>query len=115
MAIAGGTGSASPNGYFAANSPQQVTNDLQIIITKILAATQSVASAAVNSTGLNTTSVVYQSQFLTSDAFQDWDGNLFAFPISSTGAVNTGTPNAIWSAAVQLDAQDWDTGRIIYC
>ncbi len=113
MAIAGGTGSASPNGYFAANSPQQVTNDLQIIITKILAATQSVASAAVNSTGLNTTSVVYQSQFLTSDAFQDWDGNLFAFPISSTGAVNTGTPNAIWSAAVQLDAQDWDTGRTI--
>ncbi len=68
MAIAGGTGTASPTGYFAANSPQQVTNDLQIIITKILAATQSVASAAVNSTGLNTNSVVYQSQFLTSDS-----------------------------------------------
>src|ERR1035441_5861889 len=77
MAIAGGTGSASPTGYFAANSPQQVTNDLQIIITKILAATQSVASAAVNSTGLNTNSVVYQSQFLTSDTYQDWDGNLY--------------------------------------
>ena len=46
MAIAGGTGTASATGYFAANSPQQVTNDLQIIITKILAATQSVASAA---------------------------------------------------------------------
>jgi type IV pilus assembly protein PilY1 len=113
MAIAGGTGSASPTGYFAANSPQQVTNDLQIIITKILAATQSVASAAVNSTGLNTTSVVYQSQFLTSDTYQDWDGNLFAFPISSTGTVNTATSNAIWSAATQLDAQNWDTGRII--
>jgi type IV pilus assembly protein PilY1 len=116
MAIAGGTGTSSaaaPMGYFPANSPAAVTADLQVIITKILAATQSVASAAVNSTGLNTTSVVYQSQFLTSDAYQDWDGNLYAFPISSTGTVNTAPANAIWSAATQLDAQNWDTGRII--
>ena len=112
MAIAGGTGTASPTGYFAANSPQQVTDDLQIIITKILAATQSVASAAVNSTGLNTTSVVYQSQFLTSDTYQDWDGNLFAFPIAADGTVNTfATP--LWSAAAQLELQDWDAGRVI--
>jgi type IV pilus assembly protein PilY1 len=113
MAIAGGTGSASPTGYFAANSPQQVTNDLQIIITKILAATQSVASAAVNSTGLNTNSVVYQSQFLTSDTYQDWDGNLYAFPIAADGTVNTAPSGALWSAATQLDLQSWDTGRQI--
>jgi type IV pilus assembly protein PilY1 len=113
MAIAGGTGTASPTGYFAANSPQQVTNDLQIIITKILAATQSVASAAVNSTGLNTNSVVYQSQFLTSDTYQDWDGNLYAFPIAADGTVNTAPSGALWSAATQLDLQNWDTGRQI--
>ncbi len=113
MAIAGGTGTASPTGYFAANSPQQVTNDLQIIITKILAATQSVASAAVNSTGLNTTSVVYQSQFLTSDTYQDWDGNLYAFPIAADGTVNTAPATALWSAATQLDLQGWDLGRQI--
>jgi type IV pilus assembly protein PilY1 len=115
MAIAGGTGvpiggpgsnpPSAPMGYFPANSPAAVTADLQVIITTILAATQSVASAAVNSTGLNTTSVVYQSQFLTSDTYQDWDGNLFAFPISSTGSVNTAPTNAIWSAATQLNAQ----------
>jgi type IV pilus assembly protein PilY1 len=117
MAIAGGTGApnppAAPMGYFPANSPDAVTADLQVIITKILAATQSVASAAVNSTGLNTTSVVYQSQFLTSDTFQDWDGNLYAFPISSTGTVSTAPGSAIWSAATQLDTQNWDTGRLI--
>lgn len=115
MAIAGGTGApgaTNPQGYFPANSPAAVTADLQVIITQILAATQSVASAAVNSTGLNTTSVVYQSQFLTSDTYQDWDGNLFAFPISSTGSVNTGTGNAIWSAATMLDAQG-SAGRLI--
>lgn len=99
MAIAGGTGT-----YFAANSPQDVTNDLNIIITTILKATQSTASAAVNSTGLNTNSVVYQSQFNTSDTYQDWTGNLFAYPVSPvTGVVNMSSP--LWSAQAELDTQ----------
>jgi type IV pilus assembly protein PilY1 len=91
-----------------------VTADLQTIITKILAATQSTASAAVNSTGLNTNSVVYQSQFTTSDLYQDWTGNLYAFPINATtGVVNTTPASALWSAQTQLDGQDWATGRLI--
>jgi type IV pilus assembly protein PilY1 len=97
MAIAGGTQT-----YFKATSPQDLSNDLDIIITRILAATQSTASAAVNSTGLNTNSVVYQSQFTTSDSFQDWTGNLFAYSVdAATGAVNMATP--LWSAQTQLD------------
>ncbi|MGD0501949.1 MAG: PilC/PilY family type IV pilus protein [Steroidobacteraceae bacterium] len=105
MAYAGGT-----TNFFPANSPGQVTDDLQIIITQILAATQATSSAAVNSTGLNTSSVVYQSQFTTSDLYQDWTGNLFAYPINP----NTGvTGAALWSSQTQLDAQPWDTGRLI--
>jgi type IV pilus assembly protein PilY1 len=79
----------------------------------ILDATQSVASVAVNSTGLSTNSVIYQSQFLSSDAFQDWTGNLYAFPVSTTGVVSTAPASAQWSAATQLDGQNWDTGRLI--
>jgi type IV pilus assembly protein PilY1 len=109
MAVAGGT-----TAYFPANSAGAVTADLQVIITKILAATQSVASAAVNSTGLNTNSVVYQSQFTTSDLYQDWTGNLYAFPINpTTGAVNTSPSAALWSAQTQLDGQTWNLGRLI--
>jgi type IV pilus assembly protein PilY1 len=109
MAAAGGTSS-----YFPANSPGAVTADLQTIITTILDTTQSVASAAVNSTGLNTNSVVYQSQFTTSDLYQDWTGNLYAFPINpTTGAVNTSPTAALWSAQTQLDGQTWNAGRII--
>jgi type IV pilus assembly protein PilY1 len=109
MAAAGGT-----SAYFPANSPGAVTADLQVIITKILAATQSVASAAVNSTGLNTNSVVYQSQFTTSDLYQDWTGNLYAFPINpTTGAVNTSPAAALWSAQTELDGQSWNAGRLI--
>jgi type IV pilus assembly protein PilY1 len=109
MAAAGGT-----SAYFPANSPGAVTADLQVIITTILAATQSTASAAVNSTGLNTNSVVYQSQFTTSDLYQDWTGNLYAFPINpTTGVVNTTPSAATWSAQTQLDGQTWNLGRLI--
>ncbi len=109
MAIAGGTGS-----YFAATDPTTLANDLQSILGSILAATQSVASVAVNSTGLSTNSVVYQSQFISSDADQDWTGNLFAFPANPvSGVVDTLPADALWAAATQLDAQNWNTGRMI--
>jgi type IV pilus assembly protein PilY1 len=115
MSIAGGTGT-----YFPATSPQAVTDALQTIITRILAVTESTASAAVNTTGLNVNSVVYQSQFVTSDTYQDWTGNVLAYPINSvTGVIDTALADIHWSAQTQLDAQSsrliatWDpvTGR----
>jgi type IV pilus assembly protein PilY1 len=101
MAVAGGTVA-----YFPATSPGDVANDLGIIMTQILAQSQSTASAAVNSTGLNNNSIVYQSQFVTSDTYQDWTGNLYAFTINSiTGVVDTALADAVWSAQTQLDLQ----------
>jgi type IV pilus assembly protein PilY1 len=106
MAIAGGTGA-----YLPATTPQAVTDDLQGIITTILAQSQSTASAAVNSTGLNVKSIIYQSQFVTSDTYQDWTGDVFAFPINSlTGVVDTAPADTIWSAQAKLDAS---TSRLI--
>jgi type IV pilus assembly protein PilY1 len=110
MAVAGGTSVSYP-----ANSPQDVTDDLATIITQILAQTESTASAAVNSTGLNANSIVYQSQFVTSDTpYQDWTGNMYAYPINpTTGVVNTSMPQ--WSAQTQLDLLDQSptTPRVI--
>ena len=101
MSIAGGTGA-----YFPATSPQAVTDALQTIITHILAVTESTASAAVNTTGLNVNSVVYQSQFVTSDTYQDWTGNVLAYPINPiTGVIDTLMADIHWSAQTQLDAQ----------
>jgi len=109
MAVAGGTGT-----YFAATSPAAMTSDLESIIGSILAATQSVGSVALNSTGLSTGSVVYQSQFVSADTYQDWTGNLYAFSANPyTGVVDTTPADALWAAATQLDAQNWNTGRNI--
>jgi type IV pilus assembly protein PilY1 len=101
MSVAGGTGA-----YFPATSPQAVTDALQTIITHILAESESTASAAVNTTGLNVNSVVYQSQFVTSDTYQDWTGNVNAYPIDpTTGIIDTTIANIIWSAQTQLDGK----------
>lgn len=109
MAIAGGTG-----GYFAATSPSDLTNDMQVIVAQILATTQSTASTAVNTTGLHVGALAYLAKFTTSDSFQDWTGDFSAYPINqATGQVDTSSGSAAWSASVQLDAKDWDTGRMI--
>ena len=109
MAVAGGTGA-----YFPATDPTSLTNDLQTILALIQNTTQSTASTAVNSTGLHRGSVAYLAQFTTADVLLDWTGNLNAWPIDPvTGYVNTTPGLQLWSAATQLDAQDWNTGRLI--
>jgi type IV pilus assembly protein PilY1 len=111
FAIAGGTGT-----YFAATSPGDLTNDLQVILAQILAQTQSTASTAVNSTGLHNGSIAYLGAFTTSDVFQDWTGDLNAYTINpANGQVETPANggSALWSARAQLDAENWDTGRLI--
>ncbi|HZR36027.1 MAG TPA: PilC/PilY family type IV pilus protein, partial [Nevskia sp.] len=120
MAIAGGTGNANtaantynnslPYGYFPASSPDALVSDLQAIIAQIIGATQSVATSAVNSTGLNTLTTVYRAQFSTQDTYQDWTGNISAYGVNSTtGVVST---TASWSAQSQLDAAN-PSSRII--
>jgi len=44
---------------------------------------------------------------------QNWTGNVFAYPVSATGVLDT--PGEVWGggASAHLDAQDWDVGRII--
>ncbi|MBV9725294.1 MAG: pilus assembly protein PilY [Gammaproteobacteria bacterium] len=109
FAIAGGTGT-----YFAATSAVALTNDLQSIVARIIAATQSTASTGVNSTGLHSGSVAYLAQFTTSDNYQDWTGNLNAWPINpSTGQVDTTAGNQLWSAQAQLDAQGANARLIV--
>lgn len=99
MAYAGGTGN-----YYAATSPAQVALDMTAILSAIQAANMSTSSAAVNSTGLKAGAVAYQAQFTSADTpWQDWTGNLVAYPITGNGTVNTTTP--LWSSQTQLDAQ----------
>ncbi len=108
MAVAGGT-----SAYFKATSPTSLVQQLSVILNQIQAGSLSTAAAAVNSTGLNTGSDVYEASYNT-----DWTGDLREFPIkASNGQVNTAASSAVWSAQTQLDTQasgtGWNTSRII--
>ena len=108
MAIAGGTSS-----YFPATDPTTLTSDLNTILGQVQQATQSVSSSAVNSTGIHVGSLAFQAQFTSSDKYQDWTGNLYAFPIdTSTGYVNTNPADAVWNAQAELDATPWQSRLI---
>ncbi len=127
MAVAGGTGTASPTGYFPGSSPAAVVADLNAILNIISVANVSSVSAAANSSSLNAGTVVYQASYSGySGAYHDWTGDVQDFPVNaSTGVVST---TATWSAQCQLDilatgsascpstpgtGVGWDTTRLI--
>ncbi|MGA9851443.1 MAG: PilC/PilY family type IV pilus protein [Gammaproteobacteria bacterium] len=107
MALAGGT-----NNYYAATSPAVVVSDLNAILNIISKINVDSVPAAVNSSGLSATTMVYQASYTGYDTpDQDWTGNLQAFSINpDSGVVST---SATWSAQTQLDGQNWDTQRLI--
>ena len=99
MAMAGGT-----YNYFPASSTSALVNDLNTVLAQIQAGTFSTTSATVNSTGLNTGSVVYQASYsVGTQPYGDWTGNVMAFGINpQTAQINTASP--LWSAGTLLDA-----------
>lgn len=102
MAQLGGTTST----YLA--SDQAAVNTAFAKITNDIAARTSAGSAvALNSGALTTGSEAYQGRFNSAD----WSGQLLAYPLDSTGAPQS-TPR--WDASVQLNAQNWNTGRKIF-
>ena len=127
MAVAGGTGSASPTGYFPGTNPSAVVADLNAILNIISVANVSAVPAATNSSSLNSGTVVYQASYSgLSGAWHDWTGDIQSFPVNaSTGVVST---IANWSAQCQVDilatgsagcpstpgtGAGWDTARLI--
>ncbi|HWG76944.1 MAG TPA: PilC/PilY family type IV pilus protein [Steroidobacteraceae bacterium] len=103
MAYEGGTGN-----YFAASSPSDLSNDMQVILANILAATRSSASTTINTTALSSTSMAYQPSFDTSDVNQDWTGEIKAYAINPGSGAIASTPS--WSAQALLDAKASGTG-----
>ncbi len=105
MAIAGGT-----QNYYPGISPEAVTDDLQAIFGAINVNNVATTSASVNSTSLNTSTVVYQAKFDSAALpYADWTGELQAFPVTASGTVNIQS-GALWDAAQELDTTLAGTG-----
>lgn len=78
-----------------ATTPDEISTQLESVMTAIIGATASSASVATNSTSLVTDSVIYQARFHSAD----WSGQLLSIAIDSSGTLSS-TPN-------------WDAGEVI--
>lgn len=95
----------SRGGFFSASNPTEFADSLTGVLSDIADRVGSAASPALNSGSIGNDTHLYQAKFSSSD----WTGQLLAFPVSQTGSL--GSPS--WDAAVQISAQDYNTGREI--
>lgn len=111
MALAGSGGKTN---YFPATTPADVASQLEVILSQIQSAQLATASAATNSTSLNTVTQLFQARFDSTN----WTGNLYDFKFdSSTNSFYSDITNSsdyYWDAQSKLDAQANDgSGRSI--
>jgi type IV pilus assembly protein PilY1 len=105
MAIVGGTTSA-----IFANDQTTFQNAIQNIANDILSRTGAASSVALNTGTWTTTSSLYQAKFQVGVSNSDWYGQLLSFAINIDGTI-AGT--ATWDGGTQINAQNYDSGRVI--
>ncbi len=93
--------------FLSAYTPDALVTALTTAMSGVTGRTASAAAVAVNSRSLSTSTRLYQARFNS----EEWSGDLRALSIDADGTVNLTTPE--WSAAEQLESQDWDSGRTI--
>jgi len=92
--------------FFAADTPQDVTVAFNSLITRIQGRVGSSSAIAVNSTKLDSNTLIYQAQFNSSD----WSGDVLAYSINSNGSIGTLTWQAsqLIPAAASRNILTWD-------
>ena len=86
----------NPDTFFPVTNPAGLESALDRAFIAVLQ-TSSASSVATNSTSLQSGSIVYQARFNSNE----WSGQLLAFSISTTGAIN---PAPLWDAGQLLPA-----------
>lgn len=92
--------------FLNANNPEELLKSLKEALNVVADRTSSAASVALNSGSQNINSRVYQARFSSGD----WSGQLLSFPLNPDGTIAA----AEWDSGIELDKQDWDSGRNIY-
>jgi type IV pilus assembly protein PilY1 len=82
--------------YFTANNDTELNAALRAAISDIQTRTSAAASVATNSTQLTADTLIFQARFSTND----WSGQLLAFPVSSSGTVDS----PAWDAKDRIPA-----------
>jgi type IV pilus assembly protein PilY1 len=94
--------------YYSARNPQQIVDSFTQTLNQIQARIGSGAGLSANGGSVSSDRYIYQVMFNTSN----WTGRLLALTIDSVTGVPATAPD--WDAAVELNNQDWSTGRNIF-
>ncbi|QSA96727.1 pilus assembly protein [Methylococcus sp. EFPC2] len=87
-------GNGLPDGFFKATNPSLLEAALDNIINDVIKQSSSASAIATNSTRLDTTTLVYQAKFDSTN----WTGSLLAFEVKSDGDIG----ERRWDAAEKL-------------
>jgi len=98
--------------YFNANNPEELATALLAIMQNVIGRIASSSSVSVNGDELYETLGSDIQMFQASYSSDGWIGDIKSYDVDLvTGEVVSSTYN--WSAAEQLETQNWDSGRII--
>jgi len=112
MAVAGGT-----SNYYPAVNAQAFTSALSTILVQIQKGSYDQASASLNSTSLNASSVAYFASYNPSTSpNNDWTGNLTANSLGN-GTTLSASSSPTWQAQTQIDgfasSNNWSSNRLV--
>jgi len=98
--------------YYNANNPEELATALLAIMQNVIGRIASSSSVSVNGDELYQTLGSDIKMFQASYSSDGWVGDIKSYNVDpDTGKVISSTYN--WSAAEQLETQNWDSGRII--
>lgn len=92
--------------YVATQSPDALASAISDAVQLVSDSTTSAASVAVSSGSVSDDNHLFQAKFDSGD----WAGKLLAYQVNSDGTLDS---TEDWDAGVQLDSQNFDTGREI--
>ena len=82
--------------FFSVNNPTEVVDAFNSVLSRVQARVGSSSAIAVNSTRLDSNTLIYQAQFNSSD----WSGEVLAYKINSDGSIGA----LQWKASNQIPA-----------
>lgn len=93
--------------YFSATNPQELVDSFTAVVNAIASRTGSGAALAANAGSVGSSTFLYQAKFNSGT----WTGQLLGFPVNATNGTLSNTP--AWDGAVELNTQNYDSGRTI--
>jgi len=96
--------------FYSASNPEELIDSLKALLQNIVSRIGSGASVSVNSEQLNTSTVLYQASYDSTN----WTGDVTAYPVDPvTGGILREEDDVLWHASDMLQNISWNNRNIV--